>query len=77
MATMVWWKWVLSDAKASPRKFCGHPSSGRGGEGRGGGDMSQRTEPSFQSPVARYLSQTVRDQRGEGLMLLVGVSEDG
>lgn len=59
METAVLRKAVLSDSKALPRKFCGHPSSGRGGR-----DVSQRMEP--QLPVssgASYPSQDVRSQR--------------
>ena len=65
METAVWWKWVLSDSSAFPRKFCGHCSSGN--EGR---DVSPRMEPGL--PAARWPAtpgQAVRGQKREGLML--------
>lgn len=56
--TAVWWKWVLSDSEDLPRKFCGHSSSGRGGR-----DVSQRTE--WSSQQARWPATWAR-LRGAG-----------
>lgn len=59
METAVLWKPFLLDSKVLPRKFCGHPSSGRGGR-----DVSQRMEPELPvSTWASYHSQDVRSQR--------------
>lgn len=76
METAVWPERVLSDAKASPRKFCGCPSSGRGGEGRQGRESEDGAKLPA-STVASYLGQAVRGQRREGLLPAAGVLADG